>query len=110
MLCPGCPWAVCGCCVSLLAWVWVLEGRAQGRSAPEKAGATAARPLRGVPDPHLDQGSADVGLLEQEDVIRTVVEPFNAVSGCLEDFWIVGVYRFGKSWLHVWAKGLGTNI
>lgn len=57
----------------------------------------------------LDQSSADVRLLEQEDVIGTVVETFSAVSGCLEDSWVVGVYFFGKSWLPIWVKGLGTK-
>lgn len=41
-----------------------------------------------------------MGLLEQEDIIRAVVEPFNAVSGCFEDSWVVGLDCFGKSWVH----------
>lgn len=49
---------------------------------------------------YLDQGFADVGLLEQEDVIRIVVEPFDAVSGCFEDSWVIGLDCFGKSWLY----------
>lgn len=53
------------------------------------------------PGPYLDQRSVDVGLLEQEDVIRAVVEPFNAVSGCFEDSWVIGLDSFGKSWLYM---------
>lgn len=48
---------------------------------------------------YLDQGSADVGLLEQKDVIGAVVEPFNTVSGRFEDSWVIGLDCFGKSWL-----------
>lgn len=88
---------------------WTGSGFQMGTRQVSKTGATAAWPLRGVPDPHLDQSSADVRLLEQEDVIGTVVEPFSAVSGCLEDSWVVGVYFFGKSWLPIWVKGLGTK-
>lgn len=38
---------------------------------------------------YLDQGSADAGLLEQEDVIRAVVESFHTVPGCCQDSGIV---------------------
>lgn len=71
-----------------------LWGRSLCSLAPEMLATSAYL------DPHLDQGSADMGLLEQEDVIRAVVEAFNAVSGCFEDSWVVGVDCFGKSWLH----------
>lgn len=36
--------------------------------------------------PHLYQGLADPGLLEQEDVICGVVELFHTVPGCLKHF------------------------
>lgn len=49
---------------------------------------------------YLYQRSANVGLLEQEDVICAVVKLFHTVSGSFEDSWVISLYCFGKSWLH----------
>lgn len=53
------------------------------------------------PRPHLDKGSADAGLPEQEGVIAAVVEALGAVSGRPEDIWVVGLDGLGKSWFHI---------
>lgn len=59
---------------------------------------------------HLYQGSADVGLLVQEDVVGVVVELLHTVSGRFEDSGIVSVYWFGGSWLDIQVGVLGTEI
>lgn len=87
----GCLWAIWSCCCQPHGLVCVLDGqgiRWLGSSWDWS------------PNPYLDQSSADVGFLEQEGVIRAVVEPFNAVSGRFEDSWVIGLDCFGKSWLY----------
>lgn len=58
----------------------------------------------------LYQGFADMGLLEQEDVICAVVELFHAVPGCLKYSGVIGLYCFGESWLHTGVPIFGTKI
>lgn len=73
---------------------------------PDAVGNVAQLPGQGCPEvpasgpPHLYQGFVDPGLLEQEDVIRAVVELFHAVPGRLKHSWVIGLYWFGKSWSH----------
>lgn len=59
---------------------------------------------------HLYQGFVDPGLLEQEDVIRAVVELFHAVPGRLKHSWVIGLYWFGKSWSHTGVYIFGAKI
>jgi hypothetical protein len=60
--------------------------------------------------PHLYQGFADMGLLEQKDVICAVVELFHTVPGGLKHSWVIGLYCFGESWLHTGDQIFGTKI
>ena len=53
------------------------------------------------PRPHLDKGSANTGLPEQEGVIAAVVEALGAASRRPEDVWVVGLDGLGKSWFRI---------
>lgn len=59
---------------------------------------------------YLDQSPADAGLPEQKDIIAAVVELLGAVSGRPADSGVIGLYCFGKSWLHTRVEDLGAKL
>lgn len=60
--------------------------------------------------PHLHQGSADVGLLVQEDVVGVVVELLYTVPGRSEGSGVISLYWFGSSWPDSQVKVQGMKI